>query len=226
MLLLSVQTHCRWGSVCCFITNMEDDCWLTFPNLCIEIDDNVDCLLPLSYVTADSQIKYSQPCAGKSQSRTYLASTVHACWMTIAQQQTTMAHSTFSPPDPTLQDTYIIPLLPPNVISESFAPTKIRKWSGSKLHSMFGSRHLPNFKVLKHLRTGLQLTNPCHPPTTISNMVNINSSLANSSLAPRLNFILTVGIDIGYGNGKSPGGFTHILVLIDPSTQYGWTYMV
>jgi hypothetical protein len=31
-------------------------------------------------------------------------------------------------------------------------------------------------------------------------------------------------MDIGYGDGKSPGGFTHVLVLVDLSTRYGWTY--
>jgi hypothetical protein len=34
----------------------------------------------------------------------------------------------------------------------------------------------------------------------------------------------TVGIDIGYGDGKSPGGYQYCLFLVDLVTCYTWTY--
>ncbi len=34
----------------------------------------------------------------------------------------------------------------------------------------------------------------------------------------------TVGIDIGYGDGKSPGGYQYCLFMVNLATRYTWTY--
>jgi hypothetical protein len=78
MPLLSVRTHRRRGAGCSFIADPEG-CWLT-------IDDGDDCLLPFSYAPDDSTAEYSQPRTLSSASRAYLASTVSARRMTVAQQ--------------------------------------------------------------------------------------------------------------------------------------------
>jgi hypothetical protein len=70
MPLLSVRTHRRRGAGCSFIADPEG-CWLTFPNLCVEIDDGDDCLLPFSYAPDGSTAEYSQPRTLSSASRAY-----------------------------------------------------------------------------------------------------------------------------------------------------------
>jgi hypothetical protein len=70
-----------------------------------------------------------------------------------------MLHPTL--PDPALKSPAATdaPFLPAYSIPESFAP-KISKWSGPELHKLFGSWHLPNYKLLEHLGSGLHVHNP------------------------------------------------------------------
>ena len=223
MPLLSVRTHRRRGAGCSFLAD-GTGCWLTFPELCIEINDDDDCLLPFGYAAADTSIGYSQPRTFRSRSRAYLASTVHARRIAVHQQQSDMTHpslaekSTLLPTAP--KDT---PLLPAHTIPESFAP-QVRKWPGPELHKLFGARHLLNYKVLEHLGTGLQVHNPRHSTPTIGDMVNIKRGPKGKLLERPKHKLHTVGIDIGYGDGKSPGGFTHCLVIVNLATRHGWTY--
>ena len=107
--------------------------------------------------------------------------------------------------------------LPVHSIPESFAP-KTRKWSGPELHKLFGSRHLPNYKVLEHLGTGLHVHNPRQSTPTIGDMVNIKRGPRGQLLDRPKHKLHTVGMDVGYRDGKSPGGFTHCLVIVDLAT--------
>jgi hypothetical protein len=221
MPLLSVRTHRRRGPGCSFLADASG-CWLTFPSLCIEIDDTADCLLPFSYSSATDSPEYAQPRTIRSRSRAYLATTVKARRVAVEQQQTSMTHPT---PDPALKpaDGNDNPFLPAYSIPESFAP-KVRKWSGPELHKMFGSRHLPNYKLLEHLGSGLHVHNPRQSTPTIGDMVNLKRGPRGKLLERPRGKLHTIGMDIGYGDGKSPGGFTHCLVLVDLATRHAWTY--
>jgi hypothetical protein len=55
-------------------------------------------------------------------------------------------------------------------------------------------------------------------------MVNIKRGPCRHLLEQPKHKLHTVGMDIGYGDGKSPGGFTHCLVIIDLATRHAWTY--
>jgi hypothetical protein len=94
-----------------------------------------------------------------------------------------MSHPTL---DPALKptDTDDNPVLPAYSIPELFAP-KVRKWLGPELHRMFGSRHLPNYKLLEHLGSGLHVHNPRQSTPTIGDMVNLKRGPRGSSSKDR-----------------------------------------
>ena len=55
-------------------------------------------------------------------------------------------------------------------------------------------------------------------------MVNLKRGSKGKLLERPKHKLHTVGMDIGYGDGKSPGGFTHCLVIVDLATRHAWTY--
>jgi hypothetical protein len=60
MPLFSVRTHCHQGPGCSFIAD-KTGCWLTFPDLCIEMDDSADCIHPFSYSDSTDTPEYAWP---------------------------------------------------------------------------------------------------------------------------------------------------------------------
>jgi hypothetical protein len=66
--------------------------------------------------------------------------------------------------------------------------------------------------------------NPQQSTPTIGDMVNLKRGPRGKLLERPNHKLHTIGMDIGYGDGKSPGGFTHCLMLVDLATRHAWTY--
>jgi hypothetical protein len=61
-------------------------------------------------------------------------------------------------------------------------------------------------------------------PTTLGDITIISRNKRGQLLAPPSHGFHTVGMDIGYGEGTSPGGYKYALTLIDYATRHTWTY--
>jgi hypothetical protein len=63
-----------------------------------------------------------------------------------------------------------------------------------------------------------------NPLLSISDVVNLKYSRHAKRLFPSKAAIDVVGMDIGYGEGVSPGGYQYCLIIIDRKTRKTWVY--
>jgi hypothetical protein len=61
-------------------------------------------------------------------------------------------------------------------------------------------------------------------PLTIGNMATITRNPHGKLLQRPQKAMATVGMDIGYGEGTSPGGHKYALTLVDLATRHTWFY--
>jgi hypothetical protein len=111
------------------------------------------------------------------------------------------------------------------VYSVPNSATKVNeRMSSYDLKRMFGCRSLPDWRILEKTRTGLHVVHEGTPPLTIGDMATIQRN-KHGKLLERPNTALhTVGMDIGYGDGTSPGGYKYTLTLVDFATRHTWVY--
>jgi hypothetical protein len=62
------------------------------------------------------------------------------------------------------------------------------------------------------------------PILSVGNIVNIKRGRKGKSLQRPKTALDVVGMDIGYGDGTSPGGFKYTLLLVDRTTRNTWVY--
>jgi hypothetical protein len=92
------------------------------------------------------------------------------------------------------------------------------------LKRMFGCRSLKDWRMLELTGTGLQVFHDTEPPLTIGDMATINRNKSGKLLSRPAHALTTVGMDIGYGEGTSPGGHKYALTLVDLTTRHVWVY--
>ncbi len=68
------------------------------------------------------------------------------------------------------------------------------------------------------------MTQTKEPPLTIGDMSTMKRGARGGPIPRPLHALHTVGVNIGYGDGKSPGGYQYCLFLVDLATRYTWTY--
>jgi hypothetical protein len=115
-----------------------------------------------------------------------------------------------------------LPIIPTNYVPES-ASAKQHRHSSYDLHRHFGCRKL-NYDILPHLGTGLHVTQTKNPPLTIGDMSTMKRGARGGPVTCPPRALHTVGIDIGHGDGKSPGGYQYCLFMVNLATRYTWTY--
>lgn len=89
---------------------------------------------------------------------------------------------------------------------------------------VFGCRSLNNWRMLEQTGTGLHIIHEGSPPLTIGGMATINRNMHGKLLDRPPTALHTVGMDIGYGEGTSPGGYKYALTLVDFATRHTWVY--
>jgi hypothetical protein len=62
------------------------------------------------------------------------------------------------------------------------------------------------------------------PILSVGDVVNIKQGRKGKSLKCPQTAFDVVGMDIGYGDGTSPGGFKYTLLLVDRTTRKAWVY--
>ena len=243
--------HRRIAPGCSFIAD-HVGCHLTFPTFSIHIDDRADCTVectgPLSQtLDFDARLHHhptvSRATAIRETARrvaTTSASRYRACLASSdTTQPTPLRKSRSHLHDPAIEGNIESdPTLPTNVLPLKLSDTPIRpvysvnesgtaaieRISESELQRLFGSRKLANWKLLEQVGTGLHVVHDSDPPLTIGDMTTINRNRSGRLLDRPKARLHTVGMDIGYGDGTSPGGYRYALTLVDLATRHTWTY--
>jgi hypothetical protein len=216
--LFSICTHRRRGAGCSLVAD-DSGCWLTLPSFIMKIDDSDDFLLPIAPSNPTAPLEYSKPLLIQ---HTLTAARRAATTKTISCRRSRVAiAASHLLPAQSPEKRAELPIIPTNYIPES-ASAKRHRHSSYDLHRHFGCRKL-NYDILPHLGTGLHVTQTKEPPLTIGGMSTMKRGARGGPVTRPPRALHTVGIDIGYGNGKSPG-YQCCLFMVDLATRYTWTY--
>jgi hypothetical protein len=93
-----------------------------------------------------------------------------------------------------------------------------------ELKRYFGCRKFANWNLLETTGTGIKVIKDREGPSTIGDFTTIRRNNHGKLLDQPLRALHTVGMDIGYGEGTSPGGYKYALPPVDYSTRHCWTY--
>jgi transposase InsO family protein len=115
------------------------------------------------------------------------------------------------------------PTRPVYSVPNSSAKTT-KRMSSYDLKRMFGCRTLKDWRMLEQTGDGLQVYHEGTPPLSIGDMATITRNRHGKLLTRPAQALHTVGMDIGYGEGTSPGGYKYALTLVDLATRHTWVY--
>jgi hypothetical protein len=167
----------------------------------MKIDDSDDFLLPIASSDPTAPLEYSEPLSIR---HTLTAARRAATTKTISCRRSrvpTAASHLLPAQSPEKQAE--LPIIPTNYVPVS-ASVKQHRHSNYDLHRHFGCRKL-NYDILPHLGTGLHVTQTKEPPLTDGDMSTMKRGARGGPVTRPPHALHTVGIDTGYGNGKSPG---------------------
>ena len=109
-------------------------------------------------------------------------------------------------------------------VSESSAAA-VKRYTRQQLHRLLGSHTLSDYKQLQTLCTGIQVVGTGDPPLSLGSVVNVQQSRKGQQLSRPKHALNTVGMDICYGDGIFPGGYSYCLImLVDRATRKTWVY--
>ena len=227
MCLLSIRVHRCRGDGCSFIAD-STGCFYTFPTFTIEVDDDTDVTLPFSlcsssaipdFCDAHSSTSHLASVAARA---AYLSASVYGRRVAAAVQDhrnsLESGDGSVSKPD-AQSDTCP---LPSRYVPCSGGPKQVTL-TNPQLHRYFGNRRL-DYNILPHLGTGLQIPTSEDTRLSVGDVVNIKRTRRGNTLrhSPLANH--TVGADIGYGDGTSPGGYNYCLFLTCLGTKATFVY--
>lgn len=94
-----------------------------------------------------------------------------------------------------------------------------------QLQSYFGGRQIQDFSLLSKLGTGIRVTDNDNDVPLIGSLVNRKRGRRKRKGKRATMPLEVVGMDVGYGaDGKSIGGYSHVLTLVDQCTRQSWVY--
>jgi hypothetical protein len=127
-----------------------------------------------------------------------------------------------NPPKCTSPDS-IFPTVPVHSVPNSGA-SAVERINSFELKKYFGSRGLSDWTTLEHTGSGIHDIQDKDAPTTLGDITTITRNNQGKLLQRPSHTLHTLGMDIGYGEGTSPGGYNYALTLVDYATRYTWTY--
>ena len=219
MPLLSMRVHRRRAQGCPFIADYSG-CFYTFPEFSITVDDAEDVTVPFTSCPGETNADFRDTRSTR-RGRRSRASARRSAYLHRAIAARRMAQSRpegMTRPSPPSEDSSIpvtspssFPPIPNRYIPNSFGPTKI-SLSRPQLSDLFSCRKL-NYNILSHLGTGLDIPLSEDPALSIGDCVNIKRGPRGGNISPVTRANHTIGVDIGYGDGTSPGGYKYCLML-------------
>ena len=94
-----------------------------------------------------------------------------------------------------------------------------------QLQSYFGGRQINDFGLLSKLGTGIKIIGNDNDVPQIGSLVNRKRGKRKRKGRRATAPLEIVGMDVGYGaDGKSIGGYSHVLTLVDQCTRQSWVY--
>jgi hypothetical protein len=244
MPFLSCRVHRRRGQGCSFVADAKG-CFLTFPTFFLKIDDTHECALPCGIGPRDGPYDYEDaPDTRRSRDASnppyltakraigaFLSLPIGKCCrvsrtstpaMDPALISTILAVSPRKPQPATTRAREPPPVLPCETPKSSAPSTK--RYTPYDLHRLFGGRKLPNFKILAELGTGIEVKDSTDPLLSVCDVVNLKCGHHGKLLTLPKAALDVVGMDIGYGDGVSPGGYCYCLMLVNRKTRKTWVY--
>jgi hypothetical protein len=227
-ILLSTRVHRRFAVGCSFLVD-NSGCFPTYPSFHIKVDDTDDCTIPCTllhpssapldfdsrlHLTLDSSADAVRKChdlAFQAMQQSQLSG---------VQKPTAHLKSADAMPCdggdsfPTIH-VYAVP-------NSGVGATECI--NSSELKKYVGRRGLNDWHYLEETGTGLQVVKDAQGSITLGEVTTISRNNHGKILDHPLKSLHTVGIDIGYGEGTSPGGYKYVLTLVDFATRYTWTY--
>jgi hypothetical protein len=237
VILLSSRVHRRITPGCSFVAD-HSGCFLTFPEFTITVDDTEDCIIPCGlvppntsfdfdsrlYITSNSSAQDLRRCTIIQLERPHNARLVALRKSRAHVDPADLVSPVISTHAPTLkQTTSPLPTRPVYSVPDSGCKA-IERVSSYDLKQMFGCRVLKDWRLLEQTGTGLQVYHEGEPPLTIGDMATINRNRHGKLLNRPEKALTTVGMDISYGEGISPGGHKYALTLVDLATKHTWVY--
>jgi hypothetical protein len=199
--------------------------FLTYPSFVIEVDDSSDCTIPCRNVSADTQVYDfdSRRHTTQHSSKEAVRVCQHlAFWVMhhsrLSALQKAQSHLKYT--DPQIGN---FPTVPVHLIPNSGA-SPIERINAFELKKYFGCRGLSDWTTLEHTGQGLHVVQDKDAPTTLGDITTISRNQKGKLLSRPPTSLHTVGMDIGYGEGTSPGGYKYALTLVDYAMRYTWTY--
>jgi hypothetical protein len=223
-ILLSTRVHHRAAPGCSFLAD-SSGCFLTYPNFQIEVDDTADCTI--SCTAMDPSIHTFDFDSRRYTTQHSSKDAVRVCQNLVfrAMQHSRLSalhksKSHLSSEDPCDSS---FPTVPVHSVPNSGASV-IEHINAFELRKHFGSRGMSDWTTLEHTGTGLHVVQDKDAPTTLGDITTISRNNSGKLLQRPPQALHTIGMDIGYGEGTSPGGYKYALTLVDYATRYTWTY--
>jgi hypothetical protein len=113
----------------------------------------------------------------------------------------------------------IFPTVPVHSVPNSGA-SAVERINSFELKKYFGSRSLSDWTTLEHTGSGIHVIQDKDAPTTLGDITTITGNNHGKLLQRPSHALHTVGMDIGYGEGTSSGGYKYALTLVDYATRY------
>ena len=113
---------------------------------------------------------------------------------------------------------------PPQYHLESSRGDVKERLTNHTLQSYFGGRQLQDYGVLSQLGTGISVVDNKNEIPTVGSLVNRKRGKRRQKGSKAIAPLQLVGMDIGYGDGNSPGGYKYALVLVDKCTTNSFVY--
>jgi hypothetical protein len=227
-ILLSTRVHRRSAVSCSFLAD-NSSCFLTYPSFQIEVDDTDDCTLPCTPLRPssapldfDSRLHLTQNFSAAAVRKCYDLAFRALQQSRLAGIQKPTSHLKGADPTPCNgRDPF--PTIPVYAVPNSGVGATERI-NSSELKKYFGCRGLNDWSYLEETGTGLQVVKDTQGPLTLGEVTTISRNKHGKILDTPPQSLHTVGMDIGYGEGTSPGGYKYVLTLVDFATRYTWTY--
>ncbi|MGL5814516.1 MAG: hypothetical protein ACRCYW_14455, partial [Aeromonas sp.] len=221
MRLKSVRMHRRLHPDAFFLASNEEVI-LGYPTFNLHIDDKEDVVLPCSPAPPGSNPDFiSSLLVGPTDELTFQgAPATNTPGFGYSFQGTGGGPRRFLPFSQN-HDTSSTRDVPSQYVPDSGSPSK--RFTDNELHKLFGNRTFCDWSVLTKACEGGSVVNLKEKPISIGDLVNIrrNRRGKKAQIPPPGH---TICVDMGYGDGVSPGGHQYALVIIDAGSRQCWSY--
>jgi hypothetical protein len=226
--------HRRSATGCSFLAD-HSVCFLTYPTFQIEINSDADCTIPCRRLALTSgPFDFDSRTHNNIHSSDADVRMCHHLSFRAMQQSCLAGVKNLQKPTAHLEarkdtlptcdaDRASFPTIPVYAVSNSWV-AGTERINSSELKKYFGCHSLNDWTYLEQTGTGLHVVQDAQGHLTLGDITTIARNNHDKLLQRPPKSLHTVGMDIGYGEGTSPGGYKYVLTLVDFATRYTWTY--